>query len=113
MKLNDKFLIHNDGDTKFVVSTGNTDFNGIARGNETAGFIIDCLRSDTTDNEIVAKMQKKWEVSDEIARRDVRKITEQLRDIGAIEEYWVNYSLNSLNGTAAILVCHVVSVCAL
>ena len=85
MKLNDKFLIHNDGDTKFVVSTGNTDFNGIARGNETAGFIIDCLRSDTTEDEIVAKMRGNWDVSDELARRDVRKIVGQLREIGAID----------------------------
>ena len=85
MKLNDKFLIHNDGDTKFVVSTGNTDFNGIARGNETAGFIIDCLRSDITEDEIVAKMRGNWDVSDELARRDVRKIVGQLREIGAID----------------------------
>ena len=75
MKLNDKFLIHNDGDTKFVVSTGN----------ETAGFIIDCLRSDTTEDEIVAKMRENWDVSDELARRDVRKIVGQLREIGAID----------------------------
>ena len=85
MKLNDKFLIHNDGDTKFVVSTGNTDFNGVARGNESAGFIIDCLRSDTTEDEIVAKMRENWDVSDELARSDVRKIVGQLRDIGAID----------------------------
>ena len=80
MKLNDKFLIHNDGDTKFVVSTGNTDFNGVARGNETAGFIIDCLRSDTTEDE-----RQNWDVTDELARRDVRKIVGQLREIGAID----------------------------
>ena len=85
MKLNDKFLIHNDGDTKFVVSTGNTDFKGIARGNESAGFIIDCLRSDTTEDEIVTKMRQNWDVTDELARRDVRKIVGQLREIGAID----------------------------
>ena len=85
MKLNDKFLIHNDGDTKFVVSTGNTDFNGVARGNESAGFIIDCLRSDTTEDEIVTKMRQNWDVTDELARRDVRKIVGQLREIGAID----------------------------
>ena len=36
--------------------------------------------------EIVAKMLEKWEVSDEIARRDVRKIVKQLKDIGAIDD---------------------------
>ncbi len=86
MKLNSDFLVHEDGDTKFVVSTGVTEFNGIARGNATAGFIIDCLRSDTTEDEIVAKMRENWDVSDELARRDVRKIVDQLKSIGAIVE---------------------------
>lgn len=85
MKLSSNFLTHDDGDTKYVVSIGNTDFSGIARGNETAGFIIDCLGSDTTEDEIVAKMRENWDVSDALARRDVRKIVSQLREIGAID----------------------------
>ena len=86
MKLNSGFILHNDGKQKLLVSTGATKFSGLVRSNSSAGFIIQCLETETTEDEIVAKMQKKWEVSDEIARRDVRKITEQLRDIGAIEE---------------------------
>ena len=86
MKLSSKFLVHDDGSTKYVVSTGNTDFSGIARGNKTAGFIIECLQSETTEDKIVAKMRDTWDVSDELARRDVRKIVGQLRDIGAIDE---------------------------
>ncbi|MBQ1519419.1 MAG: PqqD family protein [Ruminococcus sp.] len=86
MKLNSGFILHNDGEQKLLVSTGATKFSGLVRSNSSAGFIIQCLETETTEDEIVAKMQKKWEVSDEIARRDVRKITEQLRDIGAIEE---------------------------
>ena len=85
MRLSDKFLVHDDGDTTYVVSTGVTDFSGIARGNETAGFIIDCLRGETTEDEIVAKMRGNWDVSDELARRDVRKVVGRLRDIGALE----------------------------
>ena len=85
MKLNSGFILHNDGEQKLLVSTGATKFSGLVRSNSSAGFIIQCLETETTEDEIVAKMQKKWEVSDEIARRDVRKITEQLRDIGAIE----------------------------
>ena len=86
MKLNSGFIAHNDGDEKLLVSTGATKFSGLVRSNPTAGFIIDCLASDTTENEIVEKMLKKWDVSDEIARRDVRKIVEQLRSIGAIDD---------------------------
>ena len=85
MKLNRGFLTHTDGENKILVSTGATEFSGLVRGNKTAGFIIECLEKETTENEIVAKMQKKWNVSDETARKDVRKIIEKLRGIGAID----------------------------
>lgn len=85
MKLNSGFISHNDGEEKLLVSTGATKFSGLVRSNPTAGFIIECLETETTEDEIVAKMQQKWDVSDEIARRDVRKIVEQLKGIEAID----------------------------
>ena len=85
MKLNSGFIAHDDGDQKLLVSTGSTKFSGLVRSNSSAGFIIQCLETETNEDEIIAKMQKKWEVSDEIARRDVRKVVEQLRSIGAID----------------------------
>lgn len=85
MKLNSGFLTHDDGENKLLVSTGATKFSGLVRSNSSAGFIIECLETETTEDEIIAKMRKKWDVSDEIARRDVRKIVEQLRGIGAID----------------------------
>jgi hypothetical protein len=86
MKINNGFILHNDGEDKLLVSTGATKFSGLVRSNPTAGFIIECLKNDTTEDEIVAKMQQKWDVTDEIARRDVKKIIEQLKGIGAIDE---------------------------
>jgi hypothetical protein len=85
MKLNSGFLAHNYGEQKLLVSTGATKFSGLVRSNDTAGFIIECLENETNEDEIVAKMQQKWDVSDEIARRDVRKVVDQLRGIGAID----------------------------
>ena len=86
MKINSGFIAHNDGGDKLLVSTGATKFSGLVRSNSTAGFIIECLENETTEDEIVKKMQQNWDVSDELARRDVRKIVEQLRGIGAIDE---------------------------
>ena len=85
MKLNSGFIAHNNGEDKLLVSTGATKFSGLVRSNSTAGFIIECLETETTEDEIVSKMQKKWDVSDEIARRDVRKIVKELENIGAID----------------------------
>lgn len=86
MKLNDKFLAHDDGSEKYLVSTGESGFSGLVKGNKTAGFIMGCLECETTEAEIVAKMLKKYDVSEEIAKRDVHKIVAKLRSIGAIDE---------------------------
>ena len=59
---------------------------GLVRSNETAGFIITCLENETTEAEIVAKMQKKYDGPKEAMERDVKKIIDQLRKIGAIDE---------------------------
>ena len=86
MKLNNGFISHNDGDEKLLVSTGASKFSGLVRSNETAGFIITCLEKDTTEAEIVAKMQKKYDGPKEAMERDVKKVIYQLRKIGAIDE---------------------------
>ena len=86
MKLNKGFITHDDGDQKLIVSTGATKFSGLVRSNETAGFIISCLENDTNEAEIVAKMQKKYDGPKEAMERDVKKIIDQLRKIGAIDE---------------------------
>lgn len=86
MKLNSAFLTHDDGDQKLLVSTGASKFSGLVRSNETAGFIISCLENDTTESEIVAKMQQQYDGPKEAMERDVKKIIDQLRKIGAIDE---------------------------
>ena len=84
MKLADGFITHNDGENLLLVSTGDTKFSGLVKSNETAGFIIECLKEETTEDEIVAKLQSEYVVSDEIARRDIRKVVEKLQEIGAL-----------------------------
>ena len=86
MKLNKAFLAHDDGDQKLLVSTGASKFSGLVRSNETAGVIISCLEKNTTEAEIVKKMQKKYDGPKEAMERDVKKIVDQLRKIGAIDD---------------------------
>ena len=86
MKLNKAFLTHDDGNQKLLVSTGASKFSGLVRSNETAGFITSCLENDTTEAEIVAKMQQQYDGPKEAMERDVKKIIDQLRKIGAIDE---------------------------
>ncbi len=86
MKINSEFITHNDNGEILLVSTGASNFSGMVHSNSSAGFIIECLENDTTEDEIVQKMLARWDVSEEIARRDIKKIIGQLKEIGAIDE---------------------------
>ena len=86
MRLNKNFIIHNDGREVILVSTGGGDFAGLARSNETAGFILECLQKKTTEKEIVARMREKYDAPEAQLADDVHKIIGQLRQIGAIDD---------------------------
>ena len=60
-------------------------FQGVVRSNETAAFIVDRLKTETTEAEIVAALLEVYDVAPEIAARDVRRIVDKLNGIGALE----------------------------
>lgn len=85
MKLKENFITHESDGEHVMISTDNT-FCGIARSNKTAAFIIDCLKEETTEKEIVDKMFSKFDAPREVISADVEKIIGKLRSIGAINE---------------------------
>lgn len=84
MKLNPKFLTHETKGEHITVSTTGTKFNGLIRSNPTAAFIVESLKSDTTESEIVDKMLEKYDVDRTTAEKDVADIIDKLRSIGAV-----------------------------
>ncbi|MEE0858030.1 MAG: PqqD family protein [Acutalibacteraceae bacterium] len=85
MKLKDDFLTHYSDKEQVMVDTSGK-FSGIVRSNPTAGFIVDCLKSDTTECEIIEKMVAKYDAPVEVITEDVQKILNTLKGIGAIDE---------------------------
>ena len=87
MKLNSKFLTHVTKGEHYMISTSNTKFKGIVKNNETAAFIIECLKTDTTESAITDKLMKEYKDADRpTVERDVANIISKLRSIGAIVE---------------------------
>ena len=85
MKLNPKFLTHVTRGEHYIISTSGTDFSGIVKNNETAAFIIDCLKSDTTESAVVDKILAEYTgVDRSTVERDVAAEISKLRSIGAI-----------------------------
>lgn len=86
MRLNPKFLTHETKGEHITVSTTGTKFNGLIRSNSTAGFIIECLKSDITQAEIVDKLLAKYDVDPVTAENDASYLIGKLRSIGAIND---------------------------
>ena len=84
MKLNPKFLTHETKGEHITVSTTGTQFNGLIRSNPTAAFIIETLKTDTTESELVDKLLAKYDVDRPTAEKDIADIISKLRSIGAV-----------------------------
>ena len=86
MKLNKDFLTHNMSEDYYLVPVGGTDFSGIVKGNKTMGIIIELLKNETTENQIISAMTARFDAPKEVLKRDVEKILVELRKIGALDE---------------------------
>jgi len=86
MRLRDGFITHASNGEHITVTAGTTNFNGMIRSNKTAGFIVECLISNVTKEDIVEKMLEKYDAERAQVERDVEKVLEQLRSIGAIDD---------------------------
>lgn len=86
MKLKNGFITHETGGEQIMVAAGDTKFSGLVRSNQTAAFIVDCLKTDTTPEKIVEAMAAEYDAPREVIAADVEMILAKLRGIGAIDE---------------------------
>ena len=86
MKLKDNFITQDVEDIQFLVPVGGEAFQGIVRSNETAAFIVNCLRNETTEEAIAEAMFEEYEAPKDVILADLRKILDTLRGINALEE---------------------------
>jgi hypothetical protein len=74
-----------DGENQMMVDVS-AKFSGLVRSNKTAAAIIDLLKKDTTEENIISEMLRKYDVSELVLKQDVRRIIETLRNVGALDE---------------------------
>lgn len=86
MKLRDEFVTQQIDDTQFLIAIGGEAFSGIVRSNETAAFIVDCLKKETTAEQIVDAMCAEYDAPRETVAADVEEILNTLRSIRALDE---------------------------
>lgn len=84
MKLKDTFVTHISENEHIMVAT--EDFLGMVRSNKTAAFIIEYLKQPITLEQLVDATAERYDAPREVIMKDVVRIVDQLRGIGAIEE---------------------------
>jgi hypothetical protein len=88
MKLKNGFITHDSDGEQVMVAVGDEakQFHGLVRSNKTAAFIIDCLKQDTTEEQMIDAVLAKFDASRAVVTNDVHKIIVDLKNIGAINE---------------------------
>lgn len=85
MKLKDTFITHMSNGEQIVVDVSGQ-FSGLIRNNGSAAFIVDCLKTETTVEEIVDKLYEEYDASKEVLEQAVNDVVSKLRRAGAIDE---------------------------
>lgn len=85
MKLKNSFITHESGDGLLMISAGGS-FNGMVRSNSTAKDIINLLKNDITEEQIISAMLEKYDAERETVSADVKSVIASLREIGALDE---------------------------
>lgn len=86
MKLNKDFLLHNTGSESILVPTGNAGFSGVVRGNKTLGAVLELLKEETIEAEIITALKSRFDAPEGVIEKDVAKALAELRRIGALDE---------------------------
>ena len=86
MRLKPDYLTQEIDDVQFLVPVGAGSFNGLIRSNKTAAFIVNCLKKETTKDQIVDAMCEKYDAPRAEIAADVEEILNTLRSIRALEE---------------------------
>ena len=86
MKLRSDFITHITESESLLVPTGTAGFSGLVRGNKPLGAILEALKKDVSEQEIVAALMNRFSAPEEAITRDVKKALDELRKIGALDE---------------------------
>ena len=86
MKLSKKFVTRNSPQDSLLVPTGKAAFAGLVRGNKTLGAILELLKKDTTEAEIIKALCARFDAPEAVIAADVEKALTELRKIGALDE---------------------------
>lgn len=87
MKIKNDFLLRKISDTYVVVPVGSAivDFSGLINLNETGAFLFELLQKGADENELVKKLLQEYNVTEEIASKDVKMFISKVKEADILE----------------------------
>lgn len=87
MIIKEDLLLRKVADCYVVVPVGKAtvDFNGMMNLNETGAFLWEKLENDTTKEELLKAMLDEYEVTEDIAKKDIDNFITKLKDGNLLE----------------------------
>ena len=88
MKIKEDFLLRKVADSYVVVPVNSMtlDFNGIINLNETGAFLFELLQKGAEKQELVNKMLEEYDVTPEIAEKDIEIFIQKLKEADILEQ---------------------------
>lgn len=82
MKIKEDFLLRKISDSYIVVPVGSAvvDFSGLVNLNESGALLFEALQEGAEEEDLVSALLLEYDVSEEIARADVKKFIEKVKD---------------------------------
>lgn len=87
MKIKEDFLLRKISDSYVVVPVGSAviDFSGLINLNESGALLFECMQKGADEQELVELLLSEYDVSEEIARSDVKRFIEKAEGAGILE----------------------------
>lgn len=86
VKLKAGFLTYETNGEQILVAADSKEFAGLARSNATAAFIVDCLKEECSEEQLLHILVDRYDAPQDVIAADLAAILAQLRGIGALDE---------------------------
>lgn len=85
MKLKDNFITHKMGDEILLISADDSVSQGFIRGNSSTAIIIEALKNDVTESEIVDRLCEEYDAPRDTVEADVKVVIQKLSQVNALD----------------------------
>lgn len=87
MKAKKDYILRKVGKQYVLVATGRSsrEFHGMIRLDESAAYVFELLKKETTPEELVSALMSRYPVEEAEARNDIESFVAVLKEAGALE----------------------------